>query len=59
MVFEKKGVSKHQSQMLKQEIAKNKHIYEVNKNLKPDTTQNTLNLADQNLKDLAFLPKMI
>ena len=47
--------------MLKNEIEKNKAIYEVNKALSNnyDTSGKELNLAGQNLRDLRFLPKMI
>ena len=59
MVVKKKSMGGDQAKMLQKEIAKNKAIYDLSQGDKLDTDAKALNLADRNLNDLSFLPKMI
>ena len=59
MVVKKKGMGGAEANMLEKEIAKNKAIYDISQQPDFDVNSKQFSLANKNLTDLSFLPKMM
>ena len=59
VVVKKKGMGGHDAHMLEKEIAKNKAIYDLSQQPDFDVNSKQFSLANKNLTDLSFLPKMM